>query len=641
MNIEELEYKIRYYAEKYYKGEPEISDELFDSLVDQLRSLKPNSKVLTTGWGFEVDGDKVKHKYVHIGSLDKTKTFQDIPNRFKGKKIYISPKLDGLSAVVYYENGKLVKAITRGNGVYGKDITTKISMIEGTQINDKSFTGAIRGELIIHDDNWLVLQNKYTNLIAPRNFAAGIVNRKEIDEDIQFLHLVVYKVVGQENKPLLNTKGDMINWLQQNFKHCIPNFYYPILNEQSWNEYHTQTFEEFNKLGYLLDGLVLSDSTVLYNNQTMGYLLDEVAFKFGAESSETIIKNIEWTLSRTQRLVPVAVVEPVELSGAVIERATCNNAQMVRDMGLGAGAVIEIQRSNEVIPQIINVISESSEQLPQVCPICKHELKWDGVDLKCNNDMCPNIALSDLQQWCENIGETDGLQWTLMKQYLDLYKIKSIQDLYDKQNIVWNDLNNRKLSITEEKIKEFFNKLYFSMIPANKALTGLNIPRLGNKTSELLAQQEDLVLNYWYNCYIKIHRQDLYDPSIEDKIRSQLTDIVKEATTYSLMHNYRKFINLRFLSNDVTKWNLKRIIFDKNINEYELKYVAVTGSLNTMKRKDFESYIKQYGYELSSNLKKCEYLITNDPNSGSSKNKQAKEYGVKIITEVDFINTLK
>lgn len=641
MNIEELEYKIRYYAEKYYKGEPEISDELFDSLVDQLRSLKPDSKVLTTGWGFEVDGDKVKHKYVHIGSLDKTKTFQDIPNRFKGKKIYISPKLDGLSAVVYYENGKLVKAITRGNGVYGKDITTKISMIEGTQINDKSFTGAIRGELIIHDDNWLVLQNKYTNLIAPRNFAAGIVNRKEIDEDIQFLHLVVYKVVGQENKPLLNTKGDMINWLQQNFKHCIPNFYYPILNEQSWNEYHTQTFEEFNKLGYLLDGLVLSDSTVLYNNQTMGYLLDEVAFKFGAESSETIIKNIEWTLSRTQRLVPVAVVEPVELSGAVIERATCNNAQMVRDMGLGAGAVIEIQRSNEVIPQIINVISESSEQLPQVCPICKHELKWDGVDLKCNNDMCPNIALSDLQQWCENIGETDGLQWTLMKQYLDLYKIKSIQDLYDKQNIVWNDLNNRKLSITEEKIKEFFNKLYFSMIPANKALTGLNIPRLGNKTSELLAQQEDLVLNYWYNCYIKIHRQDLYDPSIEDKIRSQLTNIVKEATTYSLIHNYKKFINLRFLSNDITKWNLKRIIFDKNINEYELKYVAVTGSLNTMKRKDFESYIKQYGYELSSNLKKCEYLITNDPNSGSSKNKQAKEYGVKIITEVDFINTLK
>ena len=641
MNIEELEYKIRYYAEKYYKGEPEISDELFDSLVDQLRSLKPDSKVLTTGWGFEVDGDKVKHKYVHIGSLDKTKTFQDIPNRFKDKKIYISPKLDGLSAVVYYENGKLVKAITRGNGVYGKDITTKISIIEGTQINDKSFTGAIRGELIIHNDNWLVLQNKYTNLIAPRNFAAGIVNRKEIDEDIQFLHLVVYKVVGQENKPLLNTKGDMINWLQQNFKHCIPNFYYPILNEQSWNEYHTQTFEEFNKLGYLLDGLVLSDSAVLYNNQTMGYLLDEVAFKFGAESSETIIKNIEWTLSRTQRLVPVAVVEPVELSGAVIERATCNNAQMVRDMGLGAGAVIEIQRSNEVIPQIINVISESSEQLPQVCPICKHELKWDGVDLKCNNDMCPNIALSDLQQWCENIGETDGLQWTLMKQYLDSYKIKSIQDLYDKQNIVWNDLNSRKLSITEEKIKEFFNKLYFSMIPANKALTALNIPRLGNKTSELLAQQEDLVLNYWYNCYIKIHRQDLYDPSIEDKIRSQLTDIVKEATTYSLMHNYRKFINLRFLSNDATKWNLKRIIFDKNINEYELKYVAVTGSLNTMKRKDFESYIKQYGYELSSNLKKCEYLITNDPNSGSSKNKQAKEYGVKIITEVDFINTLK
>ena len=116
MNKEELEAQIGYYASKYYMGEPEISDEQFDMLVDRLRILDPNSKVLRTGWGFEVNGDKVKHKYSHIGSLDKTKTYNDIPMRFKDKTIFISPKLDGLSAVAYYENGQLVKGVTRGNG---------------------------------------------------------------------------------------------------------------------------------------------------------------------------------------------------------------------------------------------------------------------------------------------------------------------------------------------------------------------------------------------------------------------------------------------------------------------------------------------------------------------------------------------
>ena len=185
MSIEELEYKIRYYAEKYYAGEPEISDAVFDSLVDQLRQLNPNSKVLTTGWGFEVKGNKVKHKYTHIGSLDKCKNYEEIPDRFKWKRVFISPKLDGLSAVAYYENGKLVKGITRGNGVEGKDITEKLNIILGDEIIDKEFTGAVRGELIISKANWQEVLNRNPDLIAPRNYAAGIINRKDIEELVE------------------------------------------------------------------------------------------------------------------------------------------------------------------------------------------------------------------------------------------------------------------------------------------------------------------------------------------------------------------------------------------------------------------------------------------------------------------------
>ena len=632
MNKEELEAQIGYYASKYYMGEQEISDEQFDMLVDRLRILDPNSKVLKTGWGFEVNGDKVKHKYSHIGSLDKTKNYDDIPERFKQQTIYISPKLDGLSAVAYYENGQLVKGVTRGNGEYGKDITDKLRIIVGKSIGDNKFTGAIRGELIISDSSWQELNKKYNNLISPRNFAAGIINRKEIDEDIKYVDLVVYKIVGQENKPVITTRDEMLQWLQLNFENAIPLYYYPILNYSSWDTYHEQTFNDFKKLGYGLDGLVLTSPNIIYDNNTNGYRFDEVAFKFPAESTTTIVEEIQWELSRTQRLIPVAVVEPVELSGAIVERATCNNAQWVKDMELGKEAEVEICRSNEVIPQILSVLQPSKEMLPLVCPICGQRLEWEGVDLKCVNENCPNIELSDLQQWCENVGETDGLQWTLMKQYLDVYGVKNIDSLYQKKDFILNDLNNKKLSLTEIKVKEFFEKLYINKIDIEKALVGLNVPRLGVKTAKLLANRKDIIFNLMLMSFGQIKQDDLWT-------KKSLLELVKDATTETILSNINKFGVLRFTYND-SNYVSSRLVFPKEIKEDDKKFIAVTGALQKMKRKDFENYIAQFGYELTSNLKKCRYLVTNTPNSGSSKNKDAQKYGIEIITEEDFLNLL-
>ena len=503
----------------------------------------------------------------------------------------------------------------------------------GSSIQDKTFTGAVRGELIINNKNWQLLQGKYNDLIAPRNFAAGIINRKEIDEDIKYIDLVVYKIVGQETIPFYKTRGEILMWLKLNFKNVIPDYYYPILNKESWEMYHTQTFEDFKKLGYGLDGLVLTDVDVQYNSQTQGYMYNEEAFKFKSESTDTEIIDMEWTLSRTQRLVPVCIVKPVELSGAVINRCTCNNAKMVQDLGVGIGAKVEITRSNEVIPQLLKVYEESTQKLPKNCPVCGSELVWCGVDLKCNNLKCNNIKLSDLQQWCETVGETDGLQWTLMKQYLDLFKIKSLEDLYDKKDWILMYFNNKQLSITEQKVKTFFNKLYIDDIQITKALAGLNIPRLGTKTAELLSSEEEL-----------IHKLLLYSlyPNEDNKVDlfNKCFEVVKSATTQSIFDNIDKFKTLRYTYyNDMDTEN--RLIYPKNNYNNIIKYVAVTGSLYTMKRKDFETYIKQYGYELSSNLKKCEYLITNNPNSGSTKNKQAQEYNVKIITEKNFLELLK
>lgn len=266
--------------------------------------------------------------------------------------------------------------------------------------------------------------------------------------------------------------------------------------------------------------------------------------------------------------------------------------------------------------------------LPTTCPICGHSLIWDGVDLKCAYKDCDNIKASDLQQWCEVIGETDGLQWTLMKQYLDIYNVTSIEQLYEKSSFIINDMKSRILSITEQKIYEFFNKLYEDPVDAEKALNALNIPRLGDKTSKLLASDKHLVM-------------DILDYSLigaDENLTERLVNLVKEANTKAILSNSNKYSNLRYLfDEDLDK---TRIIFPEKKN-IEIKYIAVTGALQTMKRKDFEKHINNYGYELSSNLKKCEYLVTNDPNSGSTKNKQAQSYGIPLITEIEFLNSLK
>lgn len=269
---------------------------------------------------------------------------------------------------------------------------------------------------------------------------------------------------------------------------------------------------------------------------------------------------------------------------------------------------------------------EESEFVPTKCPVCEHDLEWVGVDLKCVNSNCKNIDMSCLQQWCETIGETDGFAWLLMKQYLDGFNIQSLAELYDKRFEVLDILNHKTLSITDEKALQFFNKLYTDNIDIEKALIALNIPRLGDKTAKLLSKNTELcksLIDYAV-------RQDTTQSEFA-VLYDRLLQVVKDATTISIFENQDKLCNLKYIQD--------KVIF-RGESSTETVKVAVTGSLESMKRSAFEKYIQSYGYELSSSIKSCKYLITNNPNSGSSKNKDAQKYGVEIITEKEFLDKL-
>lgn len=383
VEIQKLEEDIKRYAKAYYEGKAQISDYEFDKLTDRLRDLKPDSTVLRTpGWGYEQTGTKVKHKYQIVKSLDKCRTFDEIPERFTNKSVALSPKLDGLTGVFYYKNGRLIKAITRGNGTEGKDITDKARLIVGNEILDKNFTGGVRGELEISNTNWEIIKSKYPEAKNARNLCAGWINSKDYDPDeIKMIDFITYKVTGQEREEgkedifydlskvdnigeiCFNsnpTKFNVIDWLSYNFKNTIPKVQATLIRD-GFQEFMQKVFTEFKtsdryNLDYELDGIVISDIDVIYHRAENSYIYDECAFKFAAESAEAKVTGITWNMTRTQRLVPIVQFEPVFLSGAVLQNATGHNAKFILDNEIKIGSTIEICRSNEVIPYIKKVV---------------------------------------------------------------------------------------------------------------------------------------------------------------------------------------------------------------------------------------------------------------------------------------------
>lgn len=361
--IEELEKLIPYYAEKYYSGKEEIDDKSFDELVEELRELDPGSRILnTTGWGSEEYGQKYDHKYQLVGSLAKTREWEGIPSQFKEAEIILlSQKLDGSSAVVQYENGKLVRALTRGNGRQGLDITSKLRKILKYDFVHDNFTGEVRGELIMSQSNWEIMKEIEPGLKNSRNAVAGIINRKDVnDELLKLVDYVVYKVTGSENKEFKNLQEER-DWLKLNFEHFVMSFPINRTTMNNKDEWDFQSKEFYTKIfptsGYQADGIVLSLNEI--QKQENGALVhSEFAYKFETEMKWSRVIGIEWNLSRNQRVVPTIIFEPIILGETTVQRATGFNAQFVKNNEIKKGSMVKISLRNEIIPNIEEIKNE-------------------------------------------------------------------------------------------------------------------------------------------------------------------------------------------------------------------------------------------------------------------------------------------
>lgn len=353
-----LESEIKKCSQSYYEGKEEISDNEFDELIDLLRKMDPESEVLKlVGWGFDIDsvsGDKVKHKYQLVGSLEKAREVSQISKSIISNEYILSAKLDGLSGVAYYTDGKLVKAVTRGDGKIGIDVTDKFKVISKSDLRGSNFSGAIRGEFVIRNKDWEKIRESNPDAKSIRNYAAGIINRNEVSDDLNYLSFVPYNVVGAEDDySLITDMYSVFEWLSGRFDECVPHSHYMcnIPDISSLERYYEMFKEEFP-----IDGLVVTNMFPRYDQGSKAVIYDQMAFKFQSERKYAKVLGIKWNLTRTNRLVPVVQIEPTELAGATINNAAGFNAKYIYENRIKEGVTIEVTRSGEVIPHIVGVI---------------------------------------------------------------------------------------------------------------------------------------------------------------------------------------------------------------------------------------------------------------------------------------------
>lgn len=622
---------IKNASQQYYTtGKSNLSDEEFDALLERERRENPDSTLLQVGHGYNVDedttyGEKVSHRYGIVGSLPKCKIFKDFISPYKDRSTtcYVaSTKLDGLSIVLYFENGKMVQAVTRGDGYQGIDVTDKVQKITGlTSIADDMFTGAIRGEVVMSNDNFAKFKQLHPDAKNSRNSAAGLMNGKTITSDHDFLDIVFYTIMGSENYTF-GSYTEILDFLTAQLVNQRIVQYTTLSPETIFDD--ASLLHEMENLRdkwygeFPCDGIVIASNEINVVGSDINYVSN--AFKFKAESKETVVTGIEWNLSKTGYLVPRIKFQPIELSGATVQYCAGHNALNIKELGIGIGAKIKVTRSNEVIPYLEEVFTKGQPyQLPRVCPSCGTNLEMNGVHLQCPNRDCKNSDVQDALIWMANITPADGLGDTL--------KLKYLGELLGEDNISIDAIyahgpiaHINSMYVKQRLFNETFNRMFTDQIRLDAAIRALNIPRFGDITATKLARYSE-----------EIQKVFIDGRKVNAMQQIQYLEVLQSigaANYQSLMENRYKMSRLNLIKDQII-WS------EDNGSNYRGD-VVITGKLS-VKRAIFEEELRKAGYVATSSVKKdTKYLITDDPNSGSSKNRTADKYGIPKITEREF-----
>ncbi len=644
--IKELVEILNKASKAYYSDNVEIMSNFeYDKLYDELLALEAETGTIlanspTQQVGYEVVSELPKEKHpARMLSLDKTKEVDALVSWLGDHKGLLSWKMDGLTVVLTYEDGALIKAVTRGNGEIGEVITNNAKTFVNIP-RSISYKGrlTIRGEAIITYSDFEKINesiedvdSKYKN---PRNLCSGSVrqlnSRITAERSVRFY---AFSMVEPEDAELMNL---FENSFEKRFEY-LKNLGFDVVE---YKEVYAETLPDMVKWfsdkipsnDFPTDGLVLSFDDTAYGKSlgtTAKFPRDAIAFKWADEEAETTLREIEWSPSRTGLINPVAIFDTVDLEGTDVSRASLHNISYVEDMELGIGDKIKVYKANMIIPQIsVNLTKSGSFEIPDKCPACSGatEIKNENgtKTLVCVNPECPakNIKLFSLFV-SRNAMNIDGMSEATLEKFIDAGILHSLSDLYH--------LSDHKEKIVN--MEGFGETSYENMIKAIEAsrkadmagfLYGLGIAGFGVANAKLI---------------VKSYKSDIsaiMNARAEDLVEIDQVGDVLARDFVAYFADEKKRGEVEKLLNEI------EFVIEENSAEQDLEGMTfvITGSLETYPNRDaLKKEIEDRGGKVAGSVSaKTSCLINNDISSNSSKNKKAKSLGIPIISEEMFKN---
>ena len=626
----------------YQYSTPIMTDFEYDKLYDELEKLeKETNTVLSNSPTQNVEPEaidslvKVEHPAPML-SLSKTKSISELASFLGNQEGLISWKLDGLTIVLTYKDGKLSSGVTRGNGIIGEVVTENVKKFKNIPLTiPYKGTLVVRGEAVIKYSDFNKMNeeldddsSQYKN---PRNLCSGSV--RQLDSKVtakRNVNCIIFALIESEKK--FKLKSEEFEWLKSLGFDVVE---YHKVTSNNIEEQVLYFKNKINEYDIPSDGLVLLYNDIEYGKQlgtTAKYPKNAIAFKWQDETAETKLIDVDWLVSRTGLINPVAVFEPVELEGTIVSRASLHNVSILQGLSLGIGDTILVYKANMIIPQIADNLTQSNSlAIPNKCPVCNHEAKIissnDVKYLYCMNDFCPAKLVKRLSQFTSrNAMNIEGLSDAIINKLADEGLIKTYADIYNLKRYK-NDIISFE-GFGEKSYDNLINSIEKSRnVKLANFIFALGIPDIGLSRAKLICKNYSNDIN-------KIRNLTFEELSKIDGIG----EIIAKGWIDTFNNN--DFIKeLELLLKEV---NFTDTSIDNNQPLKDLIFV-ITGSVNNFTNRDeLVEYIESYGGKvvkaISNNVN---YLINNDITSTSTKNTKAKELGIKIISENDLMSMIQ
>lgn len=643
--IKELVEILNKAAKSYYVDAVEIMPNIeYDKLYDELLELEKETNVVlsnspTQNVGYEIAGELPKKAHESpMLSLDKTKSVEDLREWLGDNKALLSWKMDGLTIVLTYRDGELEEAVTRGNGTIGEVITNNAKNFQNIPLKIE-FKGELilRGEAIIKYSDFKRINDAIEDATAkyknPRNLCSGSV--RQLNPAITKSRMVycnIFNVVKADGIDFENSKAKQFEWAKNEGFDVVE---YKFTDSKSIADDIAEFESKIESNDIPSDGLVLLLDDIALGERlgsTSKFPRNAMAFKWSDERQITKLKYIEWSPSRTGLINPVAVFEPVELEGTTVSRASLHNVSIFEDLMLGVGDEISVYKANMIIPQVYeNLTKSNTEKVPDTCPACGSHasIKQDNESkvLLCTN---PDCQIKHIKQYAlmasRDALNIDGLSESTLEKFLSKGFIKNDSDIFKLDRYKDEIVNMEGFG------KRSYEKLMAALEEAKhtnvaRFLYSLGINGIGSANAKMIAKYFDNDIDK----IITAGKDELLEiEGIGEVLANSIVDFFKDSKNIENVKSLREV--LIFEAEEST-----------GSDSFAGKVFVITGSLEHFtNRNELKELIEKNGGKVSGSVSsKTNFLINNDTASNSSKNKKAKELGVEIISEEDFLKLLE